>query len=288
MYTSYWGFNEKPFENAPDPKFMYYSNQHIEALSRLLYAVSERKSASILTGEYGSGKTVISRIVANRLIGQEGKYNVALIVNPAISAIEILREILYQLGGETDKDIQKIEVLRILNEKLYMNMNENRHAVVIIDEAQAINSPLVFEEIRLLLNFQTDNRFLLTLLLLGQPELKQKVASIPQLEQRFSVKYHLGNLSLEEVTNYIDHRCAIAGKKEKIFTGSAYNAIYEASGGIPRKINNICDISLMLGSSKKLNQIDADIIRAVAEDLKEYKETEIGLQDTEKYTEEQV
>ncbi len=270
MYKAYWDFSEKPFENTPDPKFMYYSKQHLEALSRLLYAVLEKKGAAILTGEYGSGKTVISRIIANKLLGEENKYDVALIVNPAITPLEMLKEILYQLGGEIDKDSQKTEVLRVLDERLYKNMNEERHTVVIIDEAQAIEKKEVFEEIRLLLNFQSDDKFLLTLLLLGQPELRQKVGQIPQLEQRFSVKYHLEHLSQEETVNYIEHRCQTAGRREGIFTDSAYRSIYEASMGIPRKINNICDMSLMSGFTKKLERIDENLVKAVAEDLKGY------------------
>lgn len=280
MYKLYWGFEEKPFENTPDSRFMYYSKQHVEAITRLLYAVTEKKGAAILTGEYGSGKTIIGRIITNKLMQEEKKYNVALIVNPAISSLEMLKEILYQLGGEIIKDCEKIEVVRALDEKLYKNMKENRHTVAIIDEAQAIDSESVFEEIRLLLNFQTDDKFLLTLLLLGQPELKEKVGKIPQLEQRFSVKFHLQHLNADETVNYIQHRCRVAGREEEIFTGPAYEAVYKFSAGVPRKINNICDISLMLGYNRELSKIDEDIISAVAEDLKGYSEP-VGLEGRE-------
>jgi len=278
MYKKYWNFNEKPFENTPDERFIYYSKQHLEAYTRLLYVLAERKSAAILTGEYGSGKTLISRIIVNKLLEEENKYNVALIVNPAISPLEMLKEILYQLGGEIHKDSQKIDVLRVLNEILYKNINENRHTVIMIDEAQAINSNLVFEEVRLLLNFQTDDQFLLTLLLIGQPELKQKISGLPQLEQRFSTKYHLNRLSLEDTQKYIEHRCNVAGRKERAFTDSAYNLIYKSSEGVPRKINNICDISLMSGSSTKASIIDEDIVSAVAEDMKGYTQIMPGCQ----------
>jgi len=270
MYKKYWNFQEKPFENTPDPRFMYYAEQHLEAMSRLLYAVVERKSAAVLTGEYGCGKTVISRIITNRLLQEEDKYNVALIVNPAISPIEILKEILYQLGGEFSGDSQKIDILRALNDKLYQNLNENRHTVIIVDESQAVRDKEVLEELRLLLNFQSDDRFLLTLLLLGQPELKEMIGKIPQLEQRFSVKYHLSSLSFEETVNYIKHRCKIAGREDEVFTDAAYQLIYSASNGTPRKINNICDISLMSGYTKKVEKVNEDIIRSVAEDLREY------------------
>jgi len=249
---------------------MYYSKQHLEAMTRLLYAISEKKGAAILTGEYGSGKTVISRIVASRLLQNEAKYNMALVVNPAISSIEMLREILYQLGDDVEKGSDKIDILRTLNNRLYKNANENRHTIVIIDEAQAIESKEVFEEIRLLLNFQSNDKFLLTLLLIGQPELKEKVGAIPQLEQRLSVKYNLQSLSLEDTVQYVKHRCQTAGRKEDAFTDSAYKLIYEVSLGIPRKINNICDIGCMTGSAKQADVIDEEIIKMVAEDLKEY------------------
>lgn len=285
MYTGYWNFTEKPFENTPNPRFMYYSKQHMEALTRILYAVTGRKGAAILIGEYGSGKTIIGRIVASMLIQEEDKYNVALIVNPPVSPIQMLREILYQMGGEAGRESQKVDILRILNDRLYKNMTDNKHTVVIIDEAQTIYNKRVFEEIRLLLNFQSDEGFLLTLLLLGQPELKQKVSKIPQLEQRFAVRYYLKHLPYQETINYIQHRCHTAGRKERIFTDAAYEIIYEASSGMPREINNICDISLMLGCNKKLNIIDEDIIRAVAEDLKEYAQTTSGASDSEKIAE---
>lgn len=281
MYNLYWGFQDKPFENTPDEKFTYYSRQHLEAFTRLLYVITEKKSAAILTGECGSGKTLISRIITNKLLQEEDKYNVALVVNPAISAIEMLKEILYQLGGDIDRESQKIEVLRVLNDRLYKNMNENRHTVVIIDEAQTIENNQVFEEIRLLFNFQADDRFLLTILLLGQPELKLKVGKIPQLEQRFYTKYHLDHLSLDETISYIKHRCKVAGREQGIFTDLSYHLIYETSRGIPRRINDICDISLMLGYSKKADAIDEDMIKMVAEDLKEYLPVVNGSQRTE-------
>lgn len=288
MYNAYWGFAEKPFENAPNPQFMYYSKQHLEALTRLLYAIVHKKGAAILIGEYGSGKTIISRIVASRLLQEEDKYNVALIVNPPVSPIQMLKEILYQLGGEVEKAREKANILRRLNDRLYENMENNRHTVVIIDEAQTIYGKRVFEEIRLLLNFQSNEEFLLTLLLLGQPELKRKVSKIPQLEQRFAVRYYLRHLLLEETINYIQHRCQMAGRKEGIFTDAAYNSIYEASEGIPRKINNICDICLMIGCDRKLDKIDEDVVRSVDRDLTEYAHTTYRSGDTKETTQDQT
>jgi len=221
MYTEYWGLTEKPFENTPDPRFFYLSTKHEEALMRLLYAVREKKGAAMLTGEYGSGKTLLGRTVAARLLDEEEKYNVALIVNPAIPSAELLSEIVYQLGAAPSKEDTKSELLHLLNEMLYKTIDEKRHTVVIIDEAQAIKDEEVFEELRLLLNFQLNDRFLLTLLLVGQPELKEKVNSIKQLHQRISIMYHLSALDEAEVRAYIEHRLRIAGNRNFMFTDSA-------------------------------------------------------------------
>ncbi len=269
MYEEYWGFIEKPFENSPDPRFLYCSAQHEEALMRMLYAVRERKGAALLTGEYGSGKTLLSRVVIGKLNEEANRYSISLVVNPAIPPLDLLREIVYQLGCEVSKDDDKLDILHKLNEVLFKNLTDEKHSVIIIDEAQAIDDETSFEEIRLLLNFQSNERFLLTLLLLGQPELKEKINRIKQLEQRFSLRYHLQNLSYEETVEYIIHRCRVAQREDKIFTAGSYRLIYEWTEGIPRKINNICDISLLIGYGNKANEIGESIVKAVVEDLRQ-------------------
>ena len=169
MYQEYWGLQEKPFENTPDPRFMYYSPKHEEGLMRLLYAAREKKGAAMLSGDYGSGKTLLTRVITAKLMHQGEHYKVALIVNPAIPAVELLSEIVYQFEGAVSKQDRKLDVLHNLNDILYKNMREEKHSVVIVDEAQAIKDDETFEELRLLLNFQSDDMFLLTLLLIGQP-----------------------------------------------------------------------------------------------------------------------
>lgn len=267
MYTTYWGLKEKPFENTPDPRFFYCSPKHEEALMRLLYAVQERKGSAMLSGEYGGGKTLLSRVVLSKLMQEEDKYKVALIVNPAIPALELLGEIVYQLGAETSRQDRKIDILRSLNEIFYKTAQDNRHAVVIIDEAQAIEDESIFEELRLLLNFQLNEHFLLTLLLLGQPELREKIDKLPQFKQRLAIRYHLTTLTNIETKHYIEHRCRVAERVEPMFTEEAYKLIYEYSQGVPRQINNVCDLSLVIGMGHKAKIVDGQIIKEIVKDF---------------------
>jgi len=273
MYAKYWGFIKKPFENTPDPEFFYHSSQHEEALMRLLYAVREKKGAAMLSGEYGSGKTLLSRVVMSRLLSEDERYKVALIINPAIPTEELLSEIVYQLGQETAKEDRKSELLHKFNELLYRNMSDRKHTVIIIDEAQTIKDESGLEELRLLLNFQLNEAFLLTLLLIGQPELKDRIERIPQLKQRLAIKYHLGTLDFDETGQYIRHRCRVAGKEEPVFSDNAVGLIYNASGGIPREINNICDLCLLIGMGDKVTNIDENIASQIIRDMK----PELGL-----------
>ena len=272
MYNDYWGFKEKPFENTPDPRFFYCSAKHEEALMRLLYAVQERKSSAMLSGECGSGKTLLSRIILNRLMNKE-EYKVALVVNPAIPLLELLGEIVYQLGAENPAGERKVDILRRLNEILYSVSQDGKHTVIIIDEAQTISEDSVFDELRLLLNFQVNERFLLTLLLLGQPELREKIEGTRQFKQRLALRYHLTTLTESETKAYIGHRCAIAGKPSPPFSDGAYKLVYEYSQGLPREINNICDLSLVIGMGEKADSVCERIVSEVIKDFQQAYET---------------
>lgn len=266
MYEDYWGLKKKPFENTPDPHFLYYSSKHEEAFSRMLYAIRERKGAAMLTGEYGSGKTILSRALLEELNNQ--RYQTVLIFNPRIPPIEYLQEIIYQLGGDDSSD-SKTKLLRTLNEILYNNRYQNKSTVIAIDEAQAIESAEIFEELRLLLNFQLDDMFLFTLILLGQPELKEKIEMIPQLRQRLALRYHLRGLDEWETREYVIHRLKVAGSSETIFSDDTYGLIYQASEGIPRRINNICDMCLLAGFGARVERITLEIVEDVISDLEE-------------------
>ncbi len=265
MYESYWGLKEKPFENTPDPRFLYYSHQHKEAIARLLYVVRERKGAALITGEYGSGKTLLSRVLWHEL-QQEHKYLSSFILNPRLSGIEFLQEIVHQFSG-SEFPQTKIDLFHALHKILYANYNQGKHSVIMIDEAQAIENEDIFEELRLLLNFQLDNAFLLTIILLGQPELKAAVMKLPQLSQRMSLRFHLGALNESETQDYIQHRLTVAGSAQPIFAPDALEAIYFYSSGIPRRINNICDLALLVGFGDAAAAIDKKIVIKVSDDL---------------------
>jgi len=269
MYEAYWGLKEKPFENTPDPRFFYYSSQHEESLYRLLYAVKEQKGAAMLTGIFGCGKTLLGRTILREL----GKdiYRVAFLTNPQMDYIELIMAIANSLGA-TDLPTKKTEVLTnvvlgSISTILENNMKDNKKTVVIIDEAHVITDKHVWEGLRLLLNFQTDDRFLLTLLLLGQPELKGNLDSNKQLSQRIAIRCHLGVLGQEDTFKYINHRIGIAGATKHIFSEDALNLIYDKSGGIPRRINQICDLALLIGFGRKVAKIESDIITEVSKDL---------------------
>ena len=265
MYEKYWGLKELPFENVPDPRFMYHSAQHEEALMRLLYATKAQKGAAMLSGEIGCGKTTVSRAFVQELSSDE--YEVGLIVNPTLEPLDFLKEILFQLGIEKMADT-KPELLHILNDALLQNLVKKKKTIIIVDDAQAIEDDVTFEELRLLLNFQLNDQFLLTLILIGQPELKNRVAKIPQLDSRISIRYHLRPLDAKEVAQYILFRLKVAGMQKNFFTREAIDKIHEYTGGVPRRINNICDLSLLVGFSKKVELIDSKMIQQLIDDSK--------------------
>lgn len=265
MYEKYWGLSEKPFENTADPRFLYYSGQHEEALTRLNYAVGEGKGAALLTGIFGCGKTVIARALIEGL--SRAKFEVAFVINPQLSHIELLREIVYDLGIKENLPTLKTDILHLLDERLHHNVDDGKNTVVIIDEAHLIEDKLIFEELRLLLNFQYKNKFLLTLILLGQPELKEKVNNIKQLQQRIAIKYHLSGLNEAETASYISHRLKVAGCAKNIFMDDSTKLICDESGGIPRRINQICDMALLTGFGRRQETVDKTIIKEVVEDL---------------------
>jgi len=179
-----------------------------------------------------------------------------------------LREILYQLGVEPQTD-SKLDLLHILNDQAAKNMKAGKDTVIIIDEAQAIEDQGTFEELRLLLNFQLNDRFLLTLLLMGQPELKDRIAQIEQLAQRIAIKFHLGPLKKEETHAYVTTRLERAGVKRQLFTSAALDILHQESGGIPREINNICDICMLLGFGAKVEQIDTEPMIKASQAIKQ-------------------
>src|SRR5438128_2150605 len=260
MYESYWELSEPPFDNSPNPKFFYLSPEHEEALMRLVYTVRHRKACGMLTGEYGCGKTTLSRALIQRL--EADRYEIGLLTNPSWNPIDFLREILYQLGVETQEK-SKPELLHQLNELFFRNFKAGRDTVIIVDEAQLIDDDDVFEELRLLMNFQTDDRFLVTVMLIGSPELVGKVRRLKHLNQRISLRYHLNPLDDTHTANYITHRLKTAGREEPVFTDEAVKLIFDFTRGTPREINNICDIALLVGYTRRIRDINEKIVAEV-------------------------
>lgn len=264
MYEAYWLLTEPPFDNSPNPKFFYLSPEHEEALVRLVFTVRHRKGCGMLTGEYGCGKTTLSRALIQRLEAE--RYEIGLLTNPGWNAVDFLREILYQLGQET-AETSKADLLHRLNDLLFRNFREGRDTVVIVDEAQLIDDAAVFEELRLLLNFQTDDRFLLTILLIGSPELAAQVRRLKHLDQRITIRYDLSTLDFTHTVNYIAHRLRMAGRTDPIFTDEATKLIFDFTRGTPREINNLCDVALLVGYTRRASEISDSIVAEVIKDL---------------------
>ncbi|HUH65563.1 MAG TPA: AAA family ATPase [Syntrophales bacterium] len=262
MYLEYWGLKQFPFENVPDPQFMYYSHEHVEALARLVYAVKRRKGAALLTGDVGSGKTLLSRVFIQQL--PEKDFEIGLITNPSLEPLDFLKEVLYQIGLNVRTN-SKTELLAVLNTRLLENIKKNRSTLLIIDEAQLIRNE-TFEEIRLLLNFQLNDKFLMTFVLIGQPELKDLIRQFKQLDQRIAIRFHLNPLNADETAKYISYRLEKAGRNDGIFPSDSVEEIFVYSEGVPRKINNVCDLSLLIGMSAKQKTIGPDLIKKVIKD----------------------
>ena len=263
MYEAYWQLSEPPFDNSPNPKFFYLSPEHEEALVRLVYTVRHRKGCGMLTGEYGCGKTTLSRALIQRLEAE--RYEIGLLTNPSWSAVDFLREALYQLGGES-RDKTKSELLHQLNDVFFSNFREGRDTVLIVDEAQLIEDDAVFEELRLLMNFQTDDRFLVTLLLIGSPELRERVRRLKYLDQRITIRYHLNTLDYTHTAAYVTHRLKMAGRGTPIFTEEAIKLIFDFTRGTPREINNLCDVALLVGYTKRVHEVGEKIVAEVIKD----------------------
>ncbi len=261
MYLKFWGLSDKPFKNTPDPKYLCTFPQFSDALMKLTYAVRENMGAALLTGVYGCGKTLIARTLLSSLT--EGKYTFAYLAYPPASGEEFLRAVVRTLKYSElpTKKTELLEdaLLEALQKILTENHREGKEAVVILDEAHALENEQIFEKVRLLLNFQTEDKFLLTLILVGQPELAGKVANLRQLEQRIAIKCHLSALGEEETKDYIVHRLKVAGREKPVFEDAVYGEIYKSTGGIPRRVNHICDSCLMTGFARKKEKIDREL-----------------------------
>jgi len=265
VYLDYYGLTEPPFDITPNPRFLFYSDKHREAFNHVLYGIRERKGFVQLTGEVGAGKTTLCRAILEKL---DGHYATALILNPVMSAGELMKAVAVEFGLPVN-GLDRLDTLAVINQFLLQQVERRQDTVLIIDEAQDLTDELL-EQVRLLSNLETDDRKLLQIVLMGQPELRERLNNprLRQLRQRITVRYHLPPLSRFEVNQYIQHRLEVAGAKgAPYFTQPALWRVYRYSQGIPRLLNAICDKALLAGFVGQREEIDYRMVNRAVHEL---------------------
>ncbi len=264
MYNEFYGFSESPFNITPDPRFLFFSRRHQEAFDHLVFGIQERKGFIQLTGEVGAGKTTLCRALLERL-GSEVR--TALILNPCLTQTQLLRAILMELGIKARRD--RASCLQDLNSFLLEQVAEGHDVVLIIDEAQDLGLDLL-EQVRLLSNLETDQRKLLQIVLVGQPELRDQLSKrrLRQLRQRITVRYHLSPLNFDETEQYIHYRLHVAGGNSRPdFSRWALRRIHRYASGVPRLINAVCDKTLLCGYVKGTDHLRLRHVRRAIREL---------------------
>ena len=266
MYLNYFNLSEAPFSIAPNPRYLYLSRRHQEALAHLLYGVNGDGGFVLLTGEVGAGKTTVCRC----LLGQiPESCDVAYIFNPKLSVAELLSTICAEFGIACPPDNTSIKIfVDCINAYLLDAHAKGRHTVLIIDEAQNLSAE-VLEQMRLLTNLETDQRKLLQIILLGQPELAEMLdrPELRQLAQRIVARYHLGPLSQAEVAAYVQHRLGVSGAQRQIFPAPLMGRLYRLSGGVPRIINVLCDRALLGAYTQGKEKVDVATLQQAAREV---------------------
>jgi general secretion pathway protein A len=264
VYLEHYGLKEPPFDITPNPRFLYFSPKHREAFNHLLYGIRERKGFVQLTGEVGAGKTTVCRAMLEQL---GDRYATALILNPVLNPEQLVKAIAMEFGLDV-RGKDRLETLATLNTFLLEQVEKEKDVVLIIDEAQDLTNDLL-EQVRLLSNLETDDRKLLQIVLMGQPELRDRLNdfSLRQLRQRITVRYHLRPLTRKELGQYVHHRLQISGANgAPYFTDPALWRIYHYTGGIPRLVNAVCDKCLLAGFVQLRERIDFGMVgRAIRE-----------------------
>ncbi|HVR43518.1 MAG TPA: AAA family ATPase [Thermoanaerobaculia bacterium] len=252
MFCEFFGFRERPFGKTPNPAYLYESAHHSEALARLEYAVEE-KDLALLVGDIGSGKTTLSRALIDRLGDSRP---VILLINPRLTPSQLLRSIATGLGL-TPRHFRN-DLLDQIHAELYRLYEEDREPLLLVDEAQLIPSKATFDEIRLLTNFQLDDQNLLSVILIGQPELESRLSrpAYAALNQRIGMRYSIGPLSEDETVRYVAHRISVAGGRRNPFSDGAVRAIHRVTGGIPRLINTVATTALLDAFGDEAETID--------------------------------
>ena len=265
MYNEFYGFREAPFNITPDPRFLFFSDKHREAFNHVLFGIRERKGFIQITGEVGAGKTTICRAILTEL---GPSYKTALILNPMITSTQLMRTVLAELGLELRK-LDRTGYLEVLNRYLLEQAAAGNDVVLLIDEAQDLD-PELLEQVRLLSNLETDQRKLLQIVLIGQPELREKLnqKSLRQLRQRITVRYHLSPLDRFETERYIAHRLRVAGANGRpSFTRWAVRRVHHYAHGVPRLINAVCDKALLYGYVNGTYELKSRAVRQAIREL---------------------
>lgn len=262
MYKAFYGLKERPFGKTPDPRFLYLAPPHEEALARLQYAVEEREIA-VLTGDIGSGKTTLSRALMDR--NDQDRF--VMIVNPRLTPLQLLRELALRLEIEVPR--HRAELVDALSDRLFELHQEGHGVVLVVDEAQLIPGKSTFDEIRLLSNFQLDDQNLLSIVLIGQPELRKRLMhpTYRALRQRVGMWYNLEPLSEEDTLAYVQFRLGVAGAKAEVFTEDAVRAVHAFTGGVPRLINNLCTNALLGGFGREERPVGEAAVREAAAEI---------------------
>ena len=265
MYTEFFGLNEKPFAITPDPRYLYMSARHTDALAHLLYGISESGGFIQLTGEVGTGKTTLIRSVLEQV---PEKADIALILSPQLTTVEFLATIVQELHCPPTTERTVKAHIDVLNTHLMQAHSEGRRVVLIVDEAQTL-SPELLEQVRLLTNLETSKQKLLQIILIGQPELRELLdrPEMRQIAQRITGRYHLEPLRKDDTRAYVSHRLRVAGAQSDIFTKRAIDALYKHSRGIPRLINVIADRALLAGYTKDQRSVDVRLVSAAADEV---------------------
>lgn len=266
MYEAFFGLKEKPFRMTPDPRYFYPSSKHTDALNHMVYAIEERRGFVVITGEIGSGKTTLSRVLFQRL---DPTTKTAVVRNTQLTAKDLVAVTLDELEIPYRLSQTKMQLIGRLNEFLVEQLRANTTVVLLIDEAQNLK-PSVLEEVRMLSNLETETEKLIQIILMGQPELRSKLwlPQLLQLRQRVTLHYHLAPLNELETASYIAHRLHVAGiNGALVFEAAALPRIYAATQGVPRLINGLCDRALLTGYVNDTKRIGPDIIDEVAGEL---------------------
>ena len=267
MYESHWNLTQKPFENSHNSDFYYPSEPHQSAMLKRRYVVENKRGAALLSGPAGVGKSMLVRSLFRVL--PEAIAPRTHIVFPRMPGDQLLSYIADELTGRqpTEYAATAQQSVHRIQTALEQNSNAGRHAVVAVDESQVLTDPDSLELIRLMLNFETEQGPGLTLLLIGQGSMLPAIERVPSLEERLAVKCILRAFTLEETASYVSHRLQAAGGSHAIFSNEAMDAIHHLSGGVPRRINRLCELALLVGYAEQRESIDVEQIEGVSEEL---------------------